>query len=105
MKAFRIRREAAKEIADAASWYEEEAAPGLGADLIAEYEERLTLALEVPGGGTIVATTAAGEHVRRYRLKRFKRYAILMATVREVPTVLAFECSDRMPGYWRNRLK
>ena len=33
MKAHKIREEAAQEIAEAASWYEQEAAPGLGADL------------------------------------------------------------------------
>ncbi len=73
MKTYKIRREAADEIAEAASWYEQEAAPGLGADLIAEYEARLETALELPGAGAIVATTAAGTPVRRYRLNRFKR--------------------------------
>jgi hypothetical protein len=105
VKAYKIRREAAQEIAEAAAWYEREAAPGLGADLIVEYEARLEMALALPGAGTIVATTAAGTPVRRYRLERFKRYAILMADIDGHPTVLAFECSSRKPGYWRNRLK
>lgn len=105
MKTFRIRKEAADEIAEAASWYEEEAAPGLGADLLAEYEARLKTALELPRAGAIVGTTVAGTPVRRYRLERFKRYAILMADIDGCPTVLAFECSSRKPGYWRSRLK
>lgn len=105
MKTYKIRREAADEIAEAASWYEQEAAPGLGADLIVEYETRLQAALEVPGAGTIVATTAAGTPVRRYRLARFKRYAILIADIDGDPTVLAFECSSRRPRYWSDRLK
>lgn len=104
MKPYKIRKEAADEIAEAASWYEREAAPGLGADLITEYETRLEAALEVPGAGTIVATTTMGAPVRRYRLKRFKRYTILMAEIDGTPTVLAFECSSRKPGYWRDRL-
>jgi hypothetical protein len=99
-----IRREAADEIAEAASWYEREAAFGLGAELIAEYETRLETALELPGAGTIVATTAAGTPVRRYRLKRFNRYSILMAEIDGCHTVLAFECSSRKPGYWQDRL-
>ncbi len=105
MRAHRIRKEAADELAEAAAWYEREAAPGLGADLIAEYETRLAMGLERPGAGTIVATTSAGAPVRRYRLKRFKRYAILMVEIDGHPTVLAFECSSRKPGYWHDRLK
>jgi plasmid stabilization system protein ParE len=101
---YEIRREAADEIAEAASWYEREAAPGLGADLITEYETRLETALELPGAGTVVATTTAGTAVRRYRLKRFNRYSILMAEIDGRPTVLAFECSSRKPGTWRDRL-
>jgi hypothetical protein len=104
VKTYKIRKEAADEIAEAASWYEQHAAPGLGADLIAEYETRLNTALELPGTGAIVATTAAGNPVRRYRLARFKRYAILTAEIDGCPTVLAFECSSRKPGYWHDRL-
>lgn len=58
VRAYKIRREAADEIVEAASCYEQEAAPappGLGADLIAEYEARLETALELPGAGAIVA--------------------------------------------------
>jgi hypothetical protein len=105
VRAYKIRKEAADEIADVAAWYEQEAAPVLGADLIAEYEARLETALQLPGAGTIVATTSAGTPVRRYRLKRFKRYAILMAEIDGHPTVLAFACSSRKPGYWHDRLK
>jgi hypothetical protein len=105
VKPYRIREEAAEEIADAALWYEREAARGLGTELIAEYEARLETALQLPGAGTIVASTTAGTPVRRYRLKRFKRYAILMAEIDGHPTVLAFECSSRKPGYWHDRLK
>lgn len=105
MKAYRIRKEAVEELADAALWYERQAAPGLGADLIAEYEARIENALQLPGAGTIVASTSAGTPVRRYRLERFKRYAILMAEIDGSPTVLAFECSSRKPGYWQDRLK
>lgn len=105
MKAYKIRKEAADEIAEAAAWYEAEAGPDLAADLIAEYEARLSTALELAGAGTIVAATASGKPVRRYRLKRFKRYAILMADIEGHPTVLAFACSSRKPGYWRDRLK
>ena len=62
-------------------------------------------ALEHPGSGRIVATTSAGNSVRRYRLRRFDRYAILLADIAGIPTVLALECSSRKPGYWHERLK
>ncbi|MEM7155633.1 MAG: type II toxin-antitoxin system RelE/ParE family toxin [Myxococcota bacterium] len=104
MKRYAIRKEAALELAEAAAWYEHEAAEGLGAALLAEFEARLETALKLPGAGTIVATTTAGTPVRRYRLQRFKRYAILMAEIRGMPTVLAFACSSRRPGYWHERL-
>ena len=104
MKNHKIRQEAADEIFETASWYEREAAPGLGVAFITEYETRLEKALESPGAGTVIATTAAGTPVRRYRLTRFKRYAILMADIDGHPTVLALECSSRKPGYWRDRL-
>jgi hypothetical protein len=105
MRPHKIRKEAAAEIADAAGWYEREAAPGLGAELVAEYEARLATALELPGAGAIVGTTASGQPIRRYRLERFERYSILIAEIGGMPTVLAFACSDRRPGYWRDRLK
>lgn len=105
MTPHRIRAEAAKELAEAAAWYEREAAPGMGAALLEAYEVRLESALQSPGAGALVATTADGTPVRRYRLKRFRRYAILMAELSGIPTVLAFECSSRRPGFWQDRLK
>lgn len=104
MSHYLIRKEAARELAEAAAWYDREAASGLGAALLTEFEARLETALKLPGAGTIVAKTKAGTPVRRYRLKRFKRYAILMAEIHGMPTVLAFACSSRRPGYWRKRL-
>lgn len=102
MKDYKIRAEAAEELIDAATWYEQEAAPGFGSDLIAKFEARLEQALRFPGVGTIVATTSAGTPIRRYRLER---YAILLAEIDGEPTVLAFECSSRRPGYWQDRLE
>jgi hypothetical protein len=105
VKPYKIRREAVEELAEAAAWYDREAAPGVSAALIAEYEARLAKALDLPDAGTIVATTSAGTPVIRYRLKRFKRYAILMAMIDGHPTVLAFQCFSREPGYWHDRLR
>ncbi|MBI2895553.1 MAG: hypothetical protein HYY06_18495 [Deltaproteobacteria bacterium] len=103
MKPHGIVAEALAELDEAAVWYEEQRA-GLGAALIAEYRDRLALALEMPKSGSPAGATPGGSEIRRFRLERFSRYAILLATIRGIPTVLAFEHSSRRPGYWRVRL-
>ena len=55
--------------------------------------------------GTSGGDTPGGNEIRRFRLYKFKRYALVMATIDGVPTVLAFQHSSRRPGYWRDRLK
>jgi toxin ParE1/3/4 len=99
----RILPDALAELDAAASWYEEQR-EGLGLELVAEYEKRLALALETPQVGTLAGKTSRGNQIFRYRLERFTRYAILMATIEGVSTVLAFEHSSRRPGSWRDRL-
>ena len=100
----RILPEALAELDAAAIWYEDRR-EGLGLELVTEYAKRLDSALQMPQVGTLAGTTSRGNEIRRYRLERFTRYAILMATIDKVPTVLAFEHSSRRPGYWRDRLK
>jgi len=104
MKPHRILAEALAELDEAASWYEEQR-EGLGEDLVAEYRQRLASALDVPGAGALAGKTRLGTEVRRYRLKRFERFAILIAEINGVATVVAFEHSRRRPGYWRARVR
>jgi len=104
VKPFRILDEALLDLDAAACWYEEQR-QGLGQELLGEFRERLEAALETPGTGARVGDTPGGSEIHRYRLERFKRYAILLATIRQEPTVLAFEHSSRRPGFWRDRLK
>ena len=104
MNRFRILEEAVAELEAAAAWYEEQS-EGLGLALVAEFRRRLGAALETPGTGSPRGVTPGGAQIRRCRLHRFKRYAIVLATIGQIPTVLAVEHSSRMPGYWRNRLK
>jgi plasmid stabilization system protein ParE len=100
---YRIRPEAKRELRDAARWYEEQE-QGLGLELLARFNEKLAFALESPGAGTLEGTTTQGAEVRSFRLARFRRYAILIAAIDGVPTVLAFKHSSRRPGYWKARL-
>jgi plasmid stabilization system protein ParE len=101
VKHYKILDEATAELEAAATWYEQQR-DRLGLELVGEFRERLALALEMPGTGVIAGYTAAQSEIRRFR--RFKRYAILLATVRGEPTVLAFEHANRRPDYWRDRL-
>lgn len=104
MKSYEILDEASDDLDAAAVWYEEQR-EGLGLELVAEFRERLAFALENPGLGAAGGHTPGGNEIRRFRLRKFKRYAIVMAIIDDMPTVLAFEHSSRRPGYWRDRLK
>ena len=104
MKAHRILPEALSELKQASTWYEEQR-DGLCLALVAEYRRRLESALARPQAASIAGKTPGGSDIRRFRLEGFRRYAILLATIHGVPTVLAFEHSSRKPGYWRERLK
>lgn len=101
---YRIRPEAQRELRDAARWYEE-LEDGLGIDLLAKFHDKLGFALQAPGAGSLEGTTKSGTEIRSFRLERFKKYAILLAVIDGVPTVLAFKHSSRRPGYWRERLE
>jgi len=100
----RIRPEALVELREAAEWYEEQR-PGLGGDLVEEFETTLDEALCNLERGPVVARTSGGRAIRRFRLKRFARYAVYLLEVDDVVHVVAFEHSSREPGYWRDRLK
>jgi len=104
VKKHRILPEAVAEIERASVWYERER-EGLGTDLLAEFRERLKFALQMPHTGALAGTTPSGAIIRRFRLTRFSRYAILIAEIDGTATVLAFEHSSRRPRYWRSRVE
>lgn len=99
-----IRPEALLELREAAEWYDEQR-PGLGQELVAEFQRTLEEALGRLETSAPVTRTAAGREVRRFRLKRFSRYALYLVVVEETPIVLAFEHGSRRPGYWRERIE
>ena len=92
------------DLEEAAEWYEDQR-PGLGAELLDEFESCIAAAVENPGIGSPSGTTASGNVIRRYRLNRFRRYAILIAVFNEMPTIVTFEHSSRRPRFWKARLK
>ena len=104
MTRFRFLPEALIDLEEAAAWYEQQRA-GLGEELLDEFDSCIAAAIETPGNGSASGTTANGNVIRRYRLRRFRRYAILMAGVDQIPTVVAFEHSSRRPRYWKDRVE
>lgn len=102
MTHYRSHPSALLELEEAAEWYDDQSI-GLGEELLAEFERCLALALEMPGIGTMMHTPQ-GVLVRKYRLTRFDRYAIVLAFLEPLPTFVAFEHSSRRPGYWIRRL-
>lgn len=104
MNGYKILDEATADLAAAATWYEQQR-EGLGLEVLVEFRQQLTAALEMLGTGAPAWYTPGGSEIHRFRLRRFKPYAILIATIDELPTVLAFEHSSRRPGYRRQRVK
>ncbi|MBL4632344.1 MAG: hypothetical protein JKY56_00640, partial [Kofleriaceae bacterium] len=103
MSHFRLLPEAVIDLQEAAEWYEAQEL-GLGQELLDEFEHRLNTAIEVPSAGQLSSTTIAGNVIRRYQLDRFHRYAILMAVVECIPTIVAFAHSRRRPKFWDERV-
>lgn len=104
MTRFRFLPEALTDLEEAAEWYEDQR-PGLGAELLDDFDACIASAIENLGMGSRSGTTGSGNVIRRYRLGRFRRYAILMAVINEMPTIVAFEHSSRRPRFWKDRLK
>ncbi len=104
MSRFRFLPKALTDLEEAAAWYEDQR-PGLGTELFDEFDSCIAGAIETPGTGSLSGTTAQGNQIRRHRLRRFHRYAILLAVIDGVPTVVAFEHSSRRPRYWKDRIK
>ena len=65
---------------EAAEWYEGQR-PGLGSELLDEFDSCLAVAIETPEAGSPSGTTAKGNVIRRYRLRCFRRYALRMALI------------------------
>lgn len=103
MTPYRSHPSALRELEEAAAWYDDRNI-GLGDDLLDEFERCLAHALEMPGIGAPMHAPR-GLLVRKYRLARFDRYAIVIAFMDPLPTFVAFEHSSRRPGYWLGRLE
>lgn len=98
----RIHPEASAELLAAAQWYDDQE-PGLGLELVQEFEQRLDFIQKAPNVGAAVGETPGGASVRTSRLKHFAKYTIYFTASYEELTILAFAHSRRRPGRWKKR--
>ncbi|HEX9641677.1 MAG TPA: type II toxin-antitoxin system RelE/ParE family toxin [Candidatus Krumholzibacteria bacterium] len=91
------------DVLEAADWYDARA-PGLGDDLVAEFEGTLSTILEAPR--TWMAWPGApvlDPPIRRVLLWRFSSYAVAFRVLPDRVFVLALVHSSREPFYWAHR--
>jgi plasmid stabilization system protein ParE len=93
-----LRQEARSDLADAASWYEDQR-PGLGSDFVAEARQLLQQVADRPA-----QFRAVGKDVRRAQLRRFP-YIIYFLVDPEEVLILAVVHKRRHPDLWRQRLE
>jgi ParE toxin of type II toxin-antitoxin system, parDE len=93
----RLKRDAAKELLDAAQYYESKQA-GLGTEFIDEVDRAFAIIKKAPHRWPRV-----GKRVRRYRIDRF-RYGIIYEVREDYLDVIAVMHLARRQGYWRSRL-
>jgi hypothetical protein len=91
------------DVLEAADWYDARA-PGLGDDLLAEFEGTLSAILETssawmawPGAPTL------DPPIRRVLLWRFSLYAVAYQVLSDRVFVLALVHASREPFYWTHR--
>ena len=89
---------AAREVEDAAAWYENKAA-GLGAGLVDAFEQAVREIEQFPN-----AWHPLGGRLRRYRLARFP-YGIIYRAQDDTLLIVAFAHHSRRSRYWRDRLR
>ena len=95
---YRLLSPAAIEIEEAVLYYESKE-PGLGNELLIEYEKALSHICLFPKAWSII-----GENeIRRCLLERFP-YCILYSIIKTEIVICAFMHLHREPDYWKNRL-
>lgn len=98
----RVSREAATELEEAASWYEQEEV-GLGERLINAFELAIEL-LKEPNPPLVSAThSAAKSGAKQLILHRFP-FSLVTIERNQAIIVVAFAHHSRKPGYWWRRL-
>ncbi|WP_116367709.1 type II toxin-antitoxin system RelE/ParE family toxin [Parahaliea mediterranea] len=101
MPAVKIHAEAARELEQAAAWYEREQ-PGLGSRLIEAFEHALVLLTEPNAPLTPVLGQAAQLGAKKLILHKFP-FSLITIEAHGAIVVVALAHHARRPGYWHSR--
>jgi toxin ParE1/3/4 len=102
MSIVKISPEAAKELEEAAVWYESEQI-GLGSRFLASFEHALKLLKEPNPPLTPVQGEAANLGAKKLLLHRFP-FSVITIELGQTIVVVAFAHNSRKPGYWKLRI-
>jgi len=102
MQRVKVSKEAAKELEEAAAWYEREQ-PGLGYRLIDAFEHATQLLLEPNPPLTPIFGNAASLGGKKLILHRFP-FSLITVQIDKTITIVALAHHSRKPGYWTERL-
>ena len=102
MRRVRVDAEAARELEEAAAWYDTES-PGTGGRLLDAFENALKLLLEDPLPLVKVPGEAGALGAQRLLLHRFP-FDIVVVEDADALVVVAVAHQSRRPGYWVQRL-
>jgi plasmid stabilization system protein ParE len=103
MRRPRILDEAAEEL-DAAAAYLEGERPGYARIFLDAYEAKIRQVTRFPDSGPLIKNAPASCKLRSFLIRKF-HYTVVVATIEDIPTIVAVAHASRKPGYWRGRLK
>jgi plasmid stabilization system protein ParE len=95
--------EAAAELVAAIGYYAEDDLE-LAIDFDEAVDDRLEMAVKMPGAGRLERHAPERFELRWYKVRRFP-YALLIGTLHDERVVVALAHERRRPGYWRERLE
>ena len=102
MPKIRVLAQAARELQEAAAWYESEQ-DGLGARLLVEFERGIDLLKDELPPLTPMPAAAGAAGARKLLLHRFPFAIIVIESGGEI-VVIAVAHQSRRPGYWASRI-
>jgi plasmid stabilization system protein ParE len=103
MKPVRLAPEAAREVDEAAGWYESRQA-GLAVRFLDELDQTLLQIRRHPSAFPCLEDVPADLEVRRALMSRFP-YGLIFLELRKDIRVVAVAHAKRRPGYWIHRIK
>lgn len=103
MKPVRLAAEAARELNEAADWYEGRQ-PGLADRFLADFDDLLPLIRRHPAAFPCLQDIPMGLEVRRALMSVFP-YALIFLELKREIRVIAVAHTSRRPGYWIYRVR